>query len=364
MIEEVQQVDYSTEGKDSDPTLKPLQLVSDTYELDKLLGRGAFGEVWSALNILSGEQVALKFTTEPRAITALRNEITQIQHLHRAGAGREGLVRFLAAHFQHNPPFVAMELSPLGDMGTWITKRDCMPPQPNEALLLIRPAIEGLAQLHAAGLVHRDIKPSNFLLFEDGFCLSDFGIGAVLATEELDMSFMRTSDGSTHAASSSGAGMVAGTLGFLAPEVLSGQVEKDNLLAWQKADIYSLGVTLAQLLTADPNRQAGAIRRSDTLPDKLVGLIERCVETDPEKRPSVLGVLSVLPKNPLRKRTLRTTPSHLTHKNRTPSGLFDVSKYQAHDFQKENENARIGSLFTIWFLVIVLFLVSLLVDRY
>src|SRR6266542_1175052 len=89
---------------------------------------------------------------------------------------------------------------------------------------------EALEYAHSRGVIHRDIKPSNILLDVDGRpVLADFGI-ARLVQGEGD-------------ANLTAAGMIMGTPAYMAPEQLTGQLPD------ARADIYSLGVVLYQLLT-------------------------------------------------------------------------------------------------------------------
>ena len=86
---------------------------------------------------------------------------------------------------------------------------------------------EGLAAIHACGLVHRDLKPSNVILADDGPRIIDFGI-----SRAAEASPMTT------------AGMVVGTYSYMSPEQLRGE------LAGPASDVFALGCTLAFAATA------------------------------------------------------------------------------------------------------------------
>src|SRR5262249_18012909 len=91
-----------------------------------------------------------------------------------------------------------------------------------------RQAAEGLAHAHARGVLHRDIKPSNLLLDASGVVwVADFGLAK---TEGEDLTTP---------------GALVGTLRYLAPERLRGEVDA-------RSDIYGLGLTLYELLTLQP----------------------------------------------------------------------------------------------------------------
>jgi serine/threonine protein kinase len=84
---------------------------------------------------------------------------------------------------------------------------------------------EGLAAIHACGLVHRDLKPSNVILADDGPRIIDFGIARAA-----EASPMTT------------AGVVVGTYSYMSPEQLRGDVARPA------SDVFALGCTLAVLL--------------------------------------------------------------------------------------------------------------------
>ena len=90
---------------------------------------------------------------------------------------------------------------------------------------------EGLRYAHREGVIHRDIKPSNLLIDRDGkLWITDFGLARIQGAENLTMT-----------------GDVVGTLRYMSPERLD-----DDKMADQRSDIYSLGLTLYELLTGRP----------------------------------------------------------------------------------------------------------------
>jgi eukaryotic-like serine/threonine-protein kinase len=113
---------------------------------------------------------------------------------------------------------------------------------------------------------HRDIKPDNILMFEGTggfiFKLGDFGLAQ---------------DNNTSSVFTQGA---AGTLGYIAPEIIAGSPFTSQ------ADIYSLGVTALELLTGK--------LRSPSLPReqyRLAFLIRGMTSTDPKARPAITKII-------------------------------------------------------------------------
>jgi serine/threonine protein kinase len=147
----------------------------------------------------------------------------------------------------------------------------------NEALELTRQLAEGLAAVHACGLLHRDIKPGNVLVGDDGRPrLVDFGLAVPAASAEL-------------------AG-VSGTLAYMAPEQARGEAERID----SRTDVYGLGAVLYELLAGRPPHQGNsreellrAARAGDVVPPRQVNsrvpravndLCLRCLAKDPAQR--------------------------------------------------------------------------------
>jgi serine/threonine protein kinase/WD40 repeat protein len=143
---------------------------------------------------------------------------------------------------------------------------------------------EGLAAIHACGLVHRDLKPSNVILADDGPRIIDFGIARAA-----EASPMTT------------AGMVVGTYSYMSPEQLRGDV------AGPASDVFALGCTLAFAATAritfGDDSIVTVIYRITTEPPDLSGVTEEhgfrelvrdCLSKSPANRPSLATIMDRL----------------------------------------------------------------------
>jgi serine/threonine protein kinase len=143
---------------------------------------------------------------------------------------------------------------------------------------------EGLAAIHACGLVHRDLKPSNVILADDGPRIIDFGIARAA-----EASPMTT------------AGMVVGTYSYMSPEQLRGEV------AGPASDVFALGCTLAFAATArvtfGDDSIVTVVYRITTEPPDLTGvteehgfrqLVSECLAKKPADRPSLATILERL----------------------------------------------------------------------
>jgi len=147
-------------------------------------------------------------------------------------------------------------------------------PLPTGSVLALAAGLaEGLAAIHAAGVVHRDLKPSNVLLAGDGPRIIDFGISHAAEASTLT----RT-------------GMVIGSPGFMSPEQAEGRE------VGPASDIFSLGAVLVFAATgegpfgAGPNaaliyRIVHGQPRIERAPAEIRPLVERCLAKNPQDRP-------------------------------------------------------------------------------
>ncbi len=141
---------------------------------------------------------------------------------------------------------------------------------------------EGLAAVHAAGVVHRDLKPSNVLLAADGPRVIDFGVSRAVDATQLT----RT-------------GMAIGSPAYMSPEQAeAGAVESAS-------DVFSLGAVLVFAATGEGPFGPGAptavmyrvvhgTPRLDRLPGPVRPLAERCLAKDPRQRPTAAQFLAEL----------------------------------------------------------------------
>jgi serine/threonine protein kinase len=158
---------------------------------------------------------------------------------------------------------------------------------------------EGLAAIHACGLVHRDLKPSNVILADDGPRIIDFGIARAA-----EASPMTT------------AGMVVGTYSYMSPEQLRGDV------AGPASDVFALGCTLAFAATAritfGDDSIVTVVYRITTEPPDLSGVTEEhgfrelvrdCLSKSPANRPSLATIMDRLAETGTAAQAILTEPA-------------------------------------------------------
>ncbi len=149
---------------------------------------------------------------------------------------------------------------------------------PEQALAMVPPICEALQYAHEHGIVHRDIKPENLLLDREGrIKIADFGIAKIVAGRGAGdpLATPPATDGTPGSLS-----LAAGTPQYMAPEQASDPAHVDH-----RADIYSLGVVLYEMLT-------GELPKADLVPPskrvqvdvRLDEIVLRALERTPELR--------------------------------------------------------------------------------
>jgi serine/threonine protein kinase/formylglycine-generating enzyme required for sulfatase activity len=194
--------------------------ISGTYRKIKCLGRGGFGEVWSAM-APGGVEIALKILLQPvdhemakREIKALE-VVKQLHHPY--------LLQTHSFWTVEKKLIIAMELAE-GSLRDRLAEcqREGKPGIPKDELVgYMRESAEALDYLHSINVLHRDVKPENILRLQGHAKLADFG----LARHQQAWSEQISS---------------AGTLLYMAPEVLQGR-------ASEHMDQYSLAATYVEL---------------------------------------------------------------------------------------------------------------------
>lgn len=152
------------------------------YDVQVLLGYGATGEVWRAVEVATGESVALKRLragADADALQALRREAAVLRML-----DTPYVVRLRQVVGDGEGTVLVLDLAEGGSLTTLLARRGAL--DPGEVVTVAGPLGAALAAAHARGLVHGDVSPSNVLFSRDGMpLLSDLGL-ARLATDDAD----------------------------------------------------------------------------------------------------------------------------------------------------------------------------------
>ncbi|KAI0260099.1 kinase-like domain-containing protein [Gloeopeniophorella convolvens] len=244
------------------------------FQLGNCIGRGQFGAVYRALNLNTGQMVAVKRISleglKEEEVMQLMREVDLVKMLsHPSIVKYEGMAR------DEGTLSIVLEYAENGSLGQTLKAFGKL----NEKLVAsyVVKILEGLDYLHRSDVVHCDLKAANILTTKTGNVkLSDFGVSLNLRAVEREIKD------------------VAGTPNWMAPEVI------ELKGATTKADIWSLGCTVIELLTGRP--PYGDIANTMTvmfrivedecppIPDgfseSLVAFLKLCFHKDPAQRPS------------------------------------------------------------------------------
>lgn len=247
------------------------------YELIEELGRGAMGIVYRARDNELDEFVALKILPEnlsqnPDALHRFRAEARAARRL-----SHPNIVRIHDIGEEKGRKYISMEIIKGTDLKRYLRQKGRL--SVDEAVAIAIPICEALDYAHRNGIIHRDIKPANIMLTETGVPkLSDFGIAKAL-----------------EATSETLTGAIIGTPLYMSPEQVQGKP------ADARADLYSLGITLYELLAGKPPFTEGDIayqhcrvppRPIDGVPSELNEIILKCLEKDRDNRWKSAGELA------------------------------------------------------------------------
>ena len=247
------------------PPIEQLSKLFPALTILELLGAGGMGAVYKArqegldrivaLKILPEElahdmKFALRFTREARTLAKLNHR--SIVSVHEFGKVEETY-------------FFLMEFV------DGATLRDIVQAghlSPAHALTLVPHLCDALQYAHDNGVIHRDIKPENILIATDGSVkIADFGLSRIVGNDN-------------EATALTGTQQVMGTLRYMAPEQLEGARGVDH-----RADIYSLGVVIYEMLTGElPIGRFAPPSQKVEVDVRLDDVVLRTLEKEPQRR--------------------------------------------------------------------------------
>jgi serine/threonine-protein kinase len=203
---------------------EPGQRIGD-YEVVAKLGAGGLGVVYEVQHLISRRREAMKILLPdqgtPEMVERFRREVQTLATLNHVN-----IAQLHTAFYHEGQLAMIMELIHGETLRDLRARMAITLPQ---ALDYMAQTLNALAYAHRHGVVHRDIKPSNIMITDGGFVkLLDFGI----AITEHDTGLTR-------------AGYLLGSLNYMSPEQVGGSK------ATPRSDIYSVGVTLYELLTGE-----------------------------------------------------------------------------------------------------------------
>jgi len=258
------------------------------YEVVAPLGVGGMGEVYRARDIRLGRDVAIKLLRAEVAGDAERGKRFEKEARAVASLSHPNILALYDVGTHEGRPYLVTELLDGFTLAERIRAGDLTVAKSVELATQIA---RGLAAAHERGIVHRDLKPGNVFVTRDGVVkILDFGLARLTQTDAgaWDREGAPTETGLT------GAGSILGTVGYMAPEQVRGQ------LADNRSDIFAFGCvlhemlcgvspfrrdtaidTLAAILHEQPPGLCGTVK---DLPSQLESILTRCLEKRPEDR--------------------------------------------------------------------------------
>ena len=256
------------------------------YEILSAIGAGGMGEVYQAKHLKLGRHVAIKVlhrevADDPERLRRFEREARLASTLN-----HPNIVTIHDIGEHAGTTYIAMEFV----QGR--TLRELLRDGPipvSKAVFIASQICEGLAHAHAAGIVHRDLKPDNVMITDDGLVkILDFGLAKpVLSPEQQDSKL-------TTLTKATAEGVIVGTAYYMSPEQATGSPVD------HRSDQFSFGVVLYELVCGRRpfegtsvaavlsaimrDAPAPPISLRPETPEELSGIIERCLEKDPEKR--------------------------------------------------------------------------------
>jgi hypothetical protein len=263
-------------------------LVSGTrlgpYEIVDRIGAGAMGEVYSARDARLHRQVAIKVL--PAEFSRVPDRVARFAQEAKAAAAlnHPGVVSIFDVGLDGDVTYVVSELLEGETLRVLLSRGKLARKRAGD---LAAQMAAGMAAAHRKGIIHRDLKPENVFITHDGRAkILDFGLARLLAPGES----LLASTADTMAVTSPG--MVLGTVGYMAPEQVRGQV------ADHRSDIFAFGAVFYEMLAGHPAFSGGsavermhAVLQNDpaeitpgTIPDPFERIARRCLEKNPSQR--------------------------------------------------------------------------------
>lgn len=267
------------------------------WQQGQFVGGGTFGSVYAAINLDSGQMMAVKEIRLqdpqliPTIVAQIRDEMGVLQVL-----DHPNIVQYYGIEPHRDKVYIFMEFCDGGSLAGLLEHGRVE----DETVIMVYSLqmLEGLAYLHERNVVHRDIKPENILLDHDGLIkFVDFGAAKVIARQGKTLA-------AEHSATRQGRqNSMQGTPMYMSPEVIRGHAS-GRLGA---VDIWSLGCVILEMATGRRpwasldnewaimyNIAQGnppQLPTREQLSDQGIDFLKRCFEKDPVKRASAAELL-------------------------------------------------------------------------
>jgi Tol biopolymer transport system component len=277
------------------PILGPGYRVS-SYEVIRLIGAGAMGDVYRSRDTKLNRDVALKvlpllFAADPGRLARFRREAQLLATLNHPNIA--------AIHgFEESTDVQALVLELVE--GPTLADRIAQGPIPlDQALPIAKQIAEALEAAHHQGIIHRDLKPSNVTVRPDSIVkVLDFGIAKALAPDPASSASVDKVPSPALGTAATREGLILGTAAYMSPEQAKGQAVD------RRTDIWAFGCVLFEMLAGRPAFRGdtvtdvlAAVVRDDPdwtalrgdMPHGVYTLLRRCLRKDPRHRLQAIG---------------------------------------------------------------------------
>ena len=281
-------------GEQPDRPSRQGQVVSSRYRVEGLLGEGAMGEVWRAVDLRTAEPVALKFMKTGAKVAEQHRRFLREARAASAVVHRNVVRVHEIVEIDDEHPVLVMELLVGETLAEKLAREGKIPP--HEVARIFLGVVAGVGAAHALAIVHRDLKPANIFLTDVGrdeplVKVLDFGLAKLTS---LVGTIWNTATGT-----------IVGTPPYMSPEQAFAEKDLDD-----RTDIWSLGVILYECLSGElpsRGREFGRVLRTlltgrfrplrevvPEVPEELAGLVQRQLSFERKDRPTLVEMHAVL----------------------------------------------------------------------
>ena len=251
------------------------KLIGERYEIISLVGSGGMADVYNAIDNRLSRQVAIKvlkeeYSSDKNFVLKFRAEAQSA-----AGLSHPNIVNVYDVGEDEGLHYIVMELVEGITLKKFIERKGKL--ELKEAVGIAIQIAQGMEAAHANHIIHRDIKPQNIIISKEGKVkVTDFGIAKAATSNTI------------------AAGQAVGSVHYISPEQARGGYSDE------KSDIYSLGVTLYEMISgkmpfaADNtvsvallhiNEEAVPLREIDPdIPASIEKIVQKCMQKKPERR--------------------------------------------------------------------------------
>lgn len=254
--------------------IKPGMFISDRYEIIEKVGAGGMADVYKAKCHRLNRNVAIKvlkpeYSDDQTFVSKFRGEAQSA-----AGLSHPNIVNVYDVGDDGNLHYIVMELVEGITLKSFIERKGKL--EIKEAVGIAIQIAQGMEAAHANHIIHRDIKPQNIIISREGKVkVTDFGIAKATSSNTITSNAI----GSVH---------------YISPEQARGGYSDE------KSDIYSLGVTIYEMLIGKVpfegdnavsvallhiQGETTPLRQLDsTIPPSLEKIVQKCMQKKPERR--------------------------------------------------------------------------------